>query len=141
MSGGGPSAPSGPLTGRSASIASALRYVIGEAQLHRLGAVGDRAAADGDDQIGLRFPRHGGRLDHRLPRGVRRHVVEQPGKPVAERAAHLFDLVGGAVSVPLTIRKTRLAPRRRASSASVSAAGLPKLTASIARMRRVPIAA
>ena len=34
-------------------------------------------------------------------------------------------------SVPLTIRKTRAAPRRSTSSASASAAGRPKITSSI----------
>src|SRR5215212_9815158 len=32
-----------------------------------------------------------------MPWGVRRHIVEQPGKSIAERAAHLSNLLGGAV--------------------------------------------
>jgi hypothetical protein len=31
-------------------------YPVGETELHRLGAVGNRAAADSGDQIGLDFP-------------------------------------------------------------------------------------
>jgi hypothetical protein len=49
------------------------------------------------NQVGLGLARHFGGLDHGMPRGVRRHVVEQAGKPVAERAAHLGDLVGRPV--------------------------------------------
>ena len=61
--------------------------------MHGLGAVGDRAAADGHDQIRLRrHDRLGGR-DHGRSRRVRRHPVEAAGTAVAERSAHLVDLV------------------------------------------------
>ena len=52
-------------------------HVVRQAQLHGLGAVGDRAAADGDDEVGAGLARHRRRRDHRLARRVRGHVVEQ----------------------------------------------------------------
>jgi hypothetical protein len=69
----------------------------GETQLYRLGAVGDRAAANRHDQVGPGLARHGGGLDHGMTGRVRRHVIEQVGKPVAECAAHLGNLVGRPV--------------------------------------------
>jgi hypothetical protein len=59
-----------------------------------------------------------------------RHPIERAGKPVANRAAELGDLVV-RLSVPLAITNTRSASRRRACSATTSAAGLPKTTVSI----------
>jgi hypothetical protein len=72
---------------------------------------------------GARPARHFGGLDYGMPRGVRRHMVEQGGKPVtgARRTLAISSVV--RFSVPLTIRKTRSASRRRASSATVSAVG------------------
>jgi len=54
-----------------------------------------------------------------MPRRVRWHVLEQAGKLVAERARRTF-VISSVVrfSVPLTMRKTRSASRRRASSAA-----------------------
>ena len=121
-----------PLDRAEPSIASALRDVVREAQLHRLGAVGDRAPADRGDHVGSGLARHRRCLDHGRARRVRRHPVEHPGAAVAERAPHLFDLVGRAVQSAADHQEHPLGPRRRASSATVSAAGLPKATASIA---------
>jgi len=88
---------------------------IGEAQLHRLGAVGGRAAANRHDQVGAGLARHSGSLDHGMSRGMLRHVVEQAGKPVAERATHLGNLVGRPVQRaadheenPLSVASSRL---------------------------------
>ena len=71
--------------------------VVGEAELDGLGAVGDRAAAQGDDQVGLGLARLRRGGDDRRARRVRRHLVEGADALVAERAADLFDLVGLAV--------------------------------------------
>ena len=76
---------------------STLRDVVGEAELDRLGAVGDRAAAQGDDQIGLGLARLRGGGDHGRARRVRRHLVEGADAFVAERAPDLLDLVGLAI--------------------------------------------
>ncbi len=71
--------------------------VVGEAKLHGLGAVGDRAATQGDDEVGARGPRLFCRIDHGGSRRVRRHPVEGADTLVAERTADLLDLVGLAV--------------------------------------------
>jgi len=68
--------------------------VVGETELHRLGAVSHRAAADRRDQIGANLARHRGGFDDGMARRVRRHVVEHAGAAVAERSPHLGDLVG-----------------------------------------------
>ena len=68
--------------------------VVGEAKLHRLGAVGDRAAADGHDQVGIGIARLLGCRDHGLARRVLRHRVEDRGAAAAQRALDLLDLVG-----------------------------------------------
>ena len=67
---------------------------VGEAELHGLGAVGDRAAADRDDQVGARLARRVGRGDHRLPRRMRRHGVEQAGAAGTEGMSDPCDFVG-----------------------------------------------
>lgn len=67
---------------------------VGEAELHRLGAVGDRAAAHGDDQVGARFARRIGGGDHRLARGVRRHGIEDARAICAQGLFDLGDFVG-----------------------------------------------
>jgi hypothetical protein len=59
------------------------------------------------------------------------HLSDLDHRPRTERAAYLFDLIGGGLRVPLTIRKTRSAPHRRASAAISAAAGRPNATASI----------
>jgi len=71
--------------------------IIGEAKLHRLGGVGDRAATQRHDEIGVGRARLLGRRDHRGARRVRRHLVEGADTFVAERAADLLDLVGLAI--------------------------------------------
>ena len=71
--------------------------VVGEAHAHRLRAVGQRAAAEGDDQVGIGRAGGLGRVDHIAAGRVRPHAVELPGDLVAERAAELFDLSGLAV--------------------------------------------
>src|ERR1700759_4733722 len=45
--------------------------IVGETKLHGLGPVGDRAATDGDDQVGIDVARHLSRGDHGFPRRVR----------------------------------------------------------------------
>ncbi len=54
---GGASGGATPFTTRMLSIARDRADFVGEAKLHRLGAIGDRAAADGDDEIGVRGTR------------------------------------------------------------------------------------
>ncbi|MHC2510439.1 hypothetical protein ACVII1_005677 [Bradyrhizobium elkanii] len=73
------------------------RDVVGEAKLHRLGAVGDRAAADRDDQIRFRAARLLRRRDDRGARRMRRHLVEGADAAGPQRRANLLDLVGLAV--------------------------------------------
>ena len=82
---------------RACRAPSTVRDVVGEAELNGLGAVGDRAAAQGDDQVGFGLARLRRRGDDRRARRVRRHLVEGADAFVAERAADCFDLVGLAV--------------------------------------------
>ena len=74
-----------------------LADVVREAERDRLGAVGDRATPEGDDEVRPGLPRGIGGRDHVRARGVRRHPVELAHDLVAERAAKLRDLVGLAV--------------------------------------------
>jgi len=71
--------------------------IVGEGELDRLGAVGDRTAAQGNDEIGLRLARLLGRRDHRATRRMGRHPVEGADAMIAERPAQFVDLVGLAV--------------------------------------------
>ena len=68
-----------------------------EAQLHRLRAVSDRAAADRRNQIGAGLAHRFGGLDNGAARGVRWHPIEDAGETVAEGLPHFGDLVGRAV--------------------------------------------
>ncbi len=68
--------------------------MIGQTNLYRLGAVGDRTAADGDDDIGVGGAGLLGGGNHRLARRMRRHRVEGPGATRPKRLADFLDLVG-----------------------------------------------
>jgi hypothetical protein len=68
--------------------------IVGEAQLHCLGAVSDRAAADGDDEIGVRCARGFACGDHGLAWRVLRHRIEDAHAARSERRLNLVDLVG-----------------------------------------------
>lgn len=74
---------------------------VGETELHGLGAVSDRAPANGDDQVGARLSRRMSGCDHRLARRVCGHGIEQPGAARAERLHDFCDLVG------LTVQRAR----------------------------------
>jgi hypothetical protein len=67
---------------------------IGEAELYGFRAVGDRAAADGDDEVGIGLARRIGGGDHGLARRVRWHGVEYAGAAGTERLPDFRDLVG-----------------------------------------------
>ncbi len=71
--------------------------IVGEAELHRFGTIRDRAAADGDDQVGLGIARLLGCRDDRGARRMRRHPVEDADAAGPERLADSFDLIGLAV--------------------------------------------
>ncbi len=71
--------------------------IIGEAKLHGLGAVGDRAAAHGDDEIGIGGAGLLGGGDDGLARRVRRHRIEGPGVSRPQAFADFLDLGGRAV--------------------------------------------
>jgi hypothetical protein len=71
--------------------------VIGEADLHRLGAVGDRAAADRDDEVGAGGAGLLGGCDHGGARRMRRHGIERADATRAQRRLDFRDLVGSAV--------------------------------------------
>jgi len=71
--------------------------IVGEADLHRLGAVGDRAAAHRDDEIGIGGAGLFGSRDHPLPRRMRPHRIESAHATRAERRSDFLDLVGFAV--------------------------------------------
>src|SRR5262245_1017573 len=71
--------------------------VVGKAHLHGLGAVRDRAAADGDDEIGSDRTRLFRGPEHRRAGRVRRHAIPDGGAAVAESRLHLGNLVGVAV--------------------------------------------
>ena len=59
--------------------------VVRQAELHRLGAVGDRAAVDRDDQVGPDLPRRRRSFDHRAARCMRRHSVQAVAQQSALR--------------------------------------------------------
>ena len=107
--------------------------IVGEAELHRLGAVGDRAAADRDDEVGLGRARLLGGSDHGLRaacapasrRTCRRSAVPARRGFSRSRRSSRF-------SVPLTIRMRASAPSRSICSTIASAAGRPKTTSSMA---------
>ncbi len=71
--------------------------IVGKAELDRLGAVGDRTAADGHDQVSPGGAGLVGRGNHRRARRMRRHRVEGADAARPQRAANLLDLVGFAV--------------------------------------------
>ncbi len=71
--------------------------VIGEAKLHRLGAIGDRATADGNDQIGVGGAGLLGGGDDGFAGGVRRHRIESCRATGPKAVADLLDLAGLAV--------------------------------------------
>ena len=83
-----------PLRTRMSSMPSTVADIVGKAKLHRLGAVGDRAAAHGDDQVGLGFTRLVGRGDHRFARRMRAASRRRCRHSAAQRLADLLDLVG-----------------------------------------------
>ena len=132
MSGGGPSAPSGPLTGRSASIASALVMSLARQSCTALAP----SVIEPPPTVAIKSAfasRAMAAASITACRGVCGGIwSNSPANrlPSARRTLAISSVV--RFNVPLTIRKTRLASRRRASSATVSAAGLPKVTASIA---------
>jgi hypothetical protein len=67
--------------------------VVGEAELHRLGAIGDRTAADGNDDIGIRGASLVCRGNDGRARRMRRHRVKA-GAARVQRAADGFDHIG-----------------------------------------------
>lgn len=71
-------------------------HVSVEAEVDRLGTVGDRASSDGDEQVGACLPGRGGGGEDVLSRGVTAHAA--PGACVvgAERSLALGNLVGAA---------------------------------------------
>src|SRR5262249_21721655 len=96
MSGGGPSVPSESLTGRRSSIASALRTSLARRSCAALAL----SVIEPPPTVTIRSaPAARAILAASITacRCVRWHVVEQAGKPVAERAAHLGDLLGRPV--------------------------------------------
>ena len=71
--------------------------IVGEAKLDRLGAVGDRTAADGHDEVGLGGAGLVCRGNDRRARRMRRHRVEGADAARPQRAANVLDLIGFAV--------------------------------------------
>jgi len=71
--------------------------VIGEAELHGLGAVGDRAAAYRDDKIGIGVAGLLGGGNDGLARRVWRHRVESRHAASAKRFSDFLDLTSVAV--------------------------------------------
>ena len=73
----------------------ASRDVVGEAELDGLGAVGDRAAAQGDDQVGLglRAPAAAA-ITADARRSAAGILSKVPTQWLPQRAAQLVDLVG-----------------------------------------------
>ena len=65
---------------------------VRQAELHRLGRVGDRAAADGHDQVGPGRAGHLRRLDDRPAGRMGRHAVEHRRAPGSQRGADPLDL-------------------------------------------------
>jgi hypothetical protein len=84
--------------------------IVGEADLHRLGAVGDRAAADGDDEIGARGAGLLGRRDHGGARRMRRHCIERADATRTQRRLDFRDLVCFAVQRAADHQEGAVAP-------------------------------
>ncbi len=87
------------LAAAGADVVDALdrRDIIGKTELHRLGAIGDRAAADGDDEIGLGVAGLVGGGNDGRARRMRGHLVEDAGAARAHRLADFCDLAGLAM--------------------------------------------
>ena len=69
-------------------------HVVAQAQRDHLRRVGDRAAADRHQQVGVLRPRLVGGGDHVGARGMRADAGAEPGHAVAERGADLVHRVG-----------------------------------------------
>ena len=70
---------------------------VGEAKLHRLGAVGNRTAADRDDDVGAGGAGLFAGGNDRRARRMRRHRIEGAGAALPEHAANVLDFIGFAV--------------------------------------------
>src|SRR3954447_9877541 len=71
--------------------------VIGQAKLYRLGAVGDRTTAYGDDKVGVGGARLFGGRDHAFSRGVRLHRIEHANSTRPEALLDILDLPGVSI--------------------------------------------
>ena len=125
--GGGPRAPSGPATGRSASSASAVRMSLARQSCTALAP----SVIEPPPTVTIRSA-SASRAIAAASMTARRGVCggirsNSPAKrlPSARRTLAISSVV--RLSVPLTIRNTRSASRRRASSATASAAGRPNV--------------
>ena len=82
--------------------------IVGEAELHRLGAVGDRTAADGNDEIGI-AARAWSPAAMTAARGVCGGIASKVPAQRAPSARRMFSITSvSRLSVPLTIRKARV---------------------------------
>ena len=70
------------------------RDAVAEAEADHLRRVGDRAAAQGDDQIGAGLVRHIGRGDDIGARRVRGDLGADPGKTISQRLPQPLDEIG-----------------------------------------------
>ncbi len=71
--------------------------IVGEAKLHRLGAVGDRTAADGNNDVGVGGACLVRRGNDGRARRMRRHRIEGAGAARPQHAANVLDFIGFAV--------------------------------------------
>ena len=69
-------------------------HPVAEAQAHHLRRIGDRAAANRDDQIGAGLARRVGRGDDIAARGMRADLRANAGKAVAEHLPQPVDIIG-----------------------------------------------
>ena len=74
-----------------------LGDVVLQTQLRHLARVGDRAAAEGDNQVRTDRARLFRNLQYRLARRVRGHTVIHPRTAALQRITHFFNFVRGAI--------------------------------------------
>ena len=129
-----------PARWRYGSSAARIEQAVPQAHQHRLGGVDHRAAADGDQQIGVGLARRARRSNHVVARAVRAHRDETPGQPMSRtrpRCAAAARRPARDSDAP-EVTNTRRAPTRSASASTAWPQARRRTTRSCADSSTVP---